>query len=44
MKFSDMTKLLLLEKNESGVGLRAGLVKAREGISCPRDEAPNNSK
>ena len=43
MKFYDKTKPLYKEINASGVGLGAALLQTRNGTSCPRDEAPDNS-
>ena len=44
MKFYDDTKPLYIEVDACGVGLgEAALLKTRSGISCPRDEAPDNS-
>ena len=42
MKFYK-TKLLYVETDPSGVGLRVGLLKTSEHISCPGDEAPDNN-
>ena len=43
MKFHDEKKLKNLETDASEVGLEAGLLLTREGISYLRDETPNNS-
>ena len=43
MKFYDETKPLNLNTDVSGVGLRAGLLQTRNGISCPRDMAPDSN-
>ena len=43
MKVYDETKLLYMETDASGVGLRAGLLLTRDGTSCHRDETPDNN-
>ena len=43
MKFYDDTKPLYLETDISSVGLRASLLQTSEGMSCPKDEAPDNN-
>ena len=43
-KFYDDTKPLYLEKDASGIGLRAGLLQTRNGTSCLRDMSPDNNK
>ena len=43
MKFYDEMKPLYIETDASGVGLGASILQTREGMSCLRDEAPDNS-
>ena len=43
MKFYDQMKLLYLETDASNVGLVGGLLQTRWGISCPRNEVPDNN-
>ena len=43
MKFYDKTQPLYLETEAFGVGLEAALLQTRNGTSCPRDKAPDNS-
>ena len=43
MKFYDGTKSLYLERDASGVGLRADLLQTISGTSCPRDTTSGNS-
>ena len=43
MNFYDEIKPLYLEMDASGEGLGDGLLQTREGTSCERDEAPDNS-
>ena len=43
MKFYDENKPLYLEKDAPGVGLSVSLLQTRNGISCPRDMAPDNN-
>ena len=42
IKFHDETQPLYLKIYASGVGLKASLLKARNGTSSPRDKAPDN--
>ena len=43
MKFYDETKPLYLETNASGIGLGTTLLQTRDGETCPRDIAPDNT-
>ena len=43
MKFYDETKPLYLETNASGIGLQATLLQTRDGGTCQRDTAPDNT-
>ena len=43
MKFYGETKPLYLEIEASGVRLGAALLQTRNGTSCPRNTAPDNS-
>ena len=43
MKFYNETQPLYLEADASAVELRAVLLQTRNGKSCPRDKAPDNS-
>ena len=42
MKFYDDTKPLYLE-TEIGIGLDAALLQTRDGTSCPKESAPDNT-
>ena len=43
MKFYDETKPLYLETDESGIGLGATLLQTRDGMTCSKDVAPDNT-
>ena len=43
MKFYDKTKPLYLESDESWIGLSATILQTRDGMTCPRDTAPDNT-
>ena len=43
MKFYDETKALFLETDVSGIGLNATLLQTRNGITCPKYSAPDNT-
>ena len=43
MKFYDETKPLYLETDASGIGLGATMLKTRDGITCSKDAAPDNT-
>ena len=43
MKFYDATKSLYLETDASGIGLSAALLQTRDGTSCLKDSAPDNT-
>ena len=43
MKSYDETKPLYLESDVSGIGLRATLLQTRDGVTCPRDIALDNT-
>ena len=43
MKFYDETKPLYQETYVSGIGLGATLLQTRDGITCPRHTAPDNT-
>ena len=43
MKFYDETKPLFLEIDESGIGLGTTLLPTRDGTTCPKDTAPDNT-
>ena len=43
MKFYDETKPLYLEMNASRVGLGTALLQTRDGMTCPKDSAPDNT-
>ena len=43
MKFYDKTKPLYLKTDAYGIGLSAGLLQTRDGRTCPRDTAPDNT-
>ena len=43
MKLYDETKPLYLATDSSGMGLGAVLLQTRDGATCPRDIAPDNT-
>ena len=43
MKFYDETKPLYLETDVSGIGLGTTLLQTRDGTTCPKDIAPDNT-
>ena len=43
IKFYDENKPLYLETDASGIGLGTALLQSRDGIACPKDNAPNNT-
>ena len=43
MKFYDETKPLYLETDASGIGLGTTLLQTRNGTTCPKDIAPDNT-
>ena len=43
MKFYDALKALYLETDASLIGLRAGLLRVREGMNCGHHEVTGNS-
>ena len=43
MKFYDETKPLNLETDASGIGLGTTLSQTRDGTTCPKDNAPDNT-
>ena len=43
MKFYDDTKLLYLETDASGIGLRAALLQLRDSMACQKGTAPDNT-
>ena len=43
MMFYNETKPLYLETDASGNRLDAALLQTRDGITCPRDTAPDNT-
>ena len=43
MKFYNETKPLYLERDAFGIGLSAALLQTRDGASCPKDSAPDNT-
>ena len=43
MKFYDDTKLLYLETDASGIGLRAALLQLCDNTACQKDTAPDNT-
>ena len=43
MKFYDASRLLYLETNASGAGLRAGLLQVRDSMNCGHDKMPDNA-
>ena len=43
MKFYNESKPLYLETDESGVGLGAALLQMRDGATCQKDIAPDNT-
>ena len=43
MKFYDETKSLYLETDASGIGLSATLLQTRDGMTCMKESAPNNT-
>ena len=43
MKFYDETKPLYLEMDVSRIGLGATLLLTRDGTTCPKDTAPDNT-
>ena len=43
MTFYDVTKLLYLETDASGVGLSAALLQMHEGTTCQKDTVPDNT-
>ena len=42
MKFYDASRLLYLETDASGIGLRAGLLQVWDGMNCGCNEVPEN--
>ena len=43
INFYDKKKALYLETDIFGVGLGTGLLQTRKGMSCPRDDTPDNN-
>ena len=43
MKFYDVTKLLYLETDTSGISLGAALLQLMDNMNCPKDTAPDNT-
>ena len=43
MKFYDETKPLYLKTDDSGIGLGTTLLQTRDGTTCPKDIAPDNT-
>ena len=43
MKFYNERKPMYLETDVSRIGLSAALLQTRDGMTCPRDKAPNNT-
>ena len=43
MKFYDETKPLYLKTDESSIGLGVALLQTRDGTTCPKDIAPENT-
>ena len=43
MKFYNETKPLYLETDASGIGLITTLLQTIDGMTCPRDTAPQNT-
>ena len=43
VKFYDETKPLYLEIDASGIGLGTTLLQTRDGTTCPKDTAPDNT-
>ena len=41
MKFYNETKPLYLKMDASGIGLGVALLQTRDGMTCPRDTAPD---
>ena len=43
MKFYDEIKPLYLVTDASGIGLSAALLQTRDGMSCPKESAPDKT-
>ena len=44
MKFYDEKELQYFGTDASGTAFGAGLLQIRDGVTCPRDTAPDNSR
>ena len=43
MNFYDETKPLYVKTDSSGIGLGSALFQTRDGMTCPKDTAPDNT-
>ena len=43
MQFYDETKPLYFESDASGIGHGTALLQTRDGMTCPKDTAPDNT-